>query len=96
MTSHPNRRKGFDPCQSPDPSLVQRVREWAGWTQEFSALTVCSALNSWQGWEAPKGTPTHRRMHPAFWRLYLIEVGLDPDQPVEPQLLKPPPARRGV
>ena len=86
MGNHPNRGRGHNPCRTPTPEDVKRARQWAGLTQEAAAAKVCAALNSWQCWEAPVDTPTHRRMHPAFWRLFQKEVGLDPDRPLGPQL----------
>jgi DNA-binding transcriptional regulator YiaG len=87
MASHTQRRKAFTPCRAPTPDEVKRAREWAQLTQAQAAEAVCSALRSWQQWEALEGTPDNRRMHPAFWRLFQKEVGLDPDRPLGPQLV---------
>ena len=53
----------------PTPAQIRAARERAGLTQTQAAARVYAKLRSWQDWEAGK-----RRMHPAFWRLFLIQT----------------------
>jgi len=56
---------------SPDPKKIRQAREKAGLTQTEAADMVHSSLRAWQYWEAGK-----RKMHPAFYELFLIKTGL--------------------
>lgn len=56
---------------SPDPKKIRQARERAGLTQEAAGELIYSARRSWQDWEAGR-----RKMHPAFYELFLIKTGL--------------------
>lgn len=59
---------------TPTPEEILQARERAGLTQTEAAELVCSSPNAWQKWEATLGTVSHRKMHPAFWKLFRIET----------------------
>ena len=69
MTSHPNRSRSGNRAASPAPADVRAARKAARLTQTEAAKLVCSALRTWQDWEA--GTAP---MHPGLWRLFRIET----------------------
>lgn len=58
--------------ERPTPAAIEARRRQAGLTQSAAAALVHSSLRGWQQWEAG-----HRKMHPAFWELFLYKVGLD-------------------
>lgn len=58
--------------ERPTPALIEAQRRQVGLTQSAAAALVHSSLRGWQQWEAG-----HRKMHPAFWELFLYKVGLD-------------------
>jgi DNA (cytosine-5)-methyltransferase 1 len=55
--------------QSPTPEQLKQSRREAGLTQSESANLIYSELRTWQHWE--KGD---RKMHPAFFELFLIKT----------------------
>lgn len=57
--------------QKPTSEQICAAREAAGLTQSAAAALVHANLRSWQKWEAGE-----RAMHPAFWELFLIKMGL--------------------
>jgi putative transcriptional regulator len=74
MSNHPNRNKSVPSTAStPTPSEVRAARERAGLTQTEAATLIHTSLRGWQQWEAPVDTPDHRRMHPAFFELFLLK-----------------------
>lgn len=68
MTNHPNRGRDSK-SGNPTSAEIRAAREGAGLSQTEAAALIDSALRSWQDWESGR-----RRMHPAFWRLFLIET----------------------
>jgi DNA (cytosine-5)-methyltransferase 1 len=54
---------------APEPSVIEAERRRAGLTQTRAAELVHGSLRGWQQWEAGD-----RRMHPAFWELFLLKV----------------------
>lgn len=75
MVNHPNRsRSKPHASRNPEPTEIRAAREAAGLTQTQAAALVHTELRAWQQWEAEKGTPSHRRMHAAFWELFRIKV----------------------
>lgn len=65
MTDATNdRRKNLHPS----PEEIVAARHAAGLTQREAAAIVQVSLRAWQHWEYGK-----RNMHPALWRLFLIE-----------------------
>ena len=66
--NHPNRGpKG--PSSNPAPSAIRGVREDAKLSQTEAARMIHSSLSAWQKWEQGD-----RRMHPAFWELFLLKA----------------------
>jgi DNA-binding transcriptional regulator YiaG len=59
---------------TPTAAEVAAERELAGLTQKEAAELVCASANTWQKWEAPPGTVSHRAMHPGFWKLFRLEI----------------------
>ena len=57
----------------PAPAEIRSARERAGLTQTQAAQLVHGTLRAWQGWEAPEGEPSARRMHPGLWELFLLK-----------------------
>jgi DNA (cytosine-5)-methyltransferase 1 len=55
--------------KSPSPVEIRAAREAAGLTQTEAGALIYAALITWQQWEAGK-----RRMHAAFWELFLRKV----------------------
>lgn len=95
--SHRDRsKKQHDPCHMPSPAEVKAARGWAGLSQREAADRVCGSQRAWENWEQPKGSAEHRPMHSGLWRLFLLEIGLDPDVALAPQLRKLEPNRRDV
>jgi len=71
MSNHPNRsNKNPDAARNPTPKEIRKAREEAGLTQTEAGELVYTECRVWQQWEAVPGTPSHRRMHPAFWDLF--------------------------
>lgn len=54
---------------APDPQTIRDARIKAGLTQGQAALLVNTKWRVWQQWELGL-----RRMHPAFWELFLIKL----------------------
>jgi DNA-binding transcriptional regulator YiaG len=76
MANHPNRGGGKGArCKSPKPDEIKDMRQFAILTQKEAADLICASERTWQQWESGD-----RRMHPAFWKLFLILalVGQDP------------------
>lgn len=82
MTNHPNRSRAGSPARNPDPAEVRAAREavqvrWGlGITaaQTWCAEQVHTTARAWQQWETEAESPSHRRMHPAFWELFRIKA----------------------
>ena len=71
MTSHPNRSSTPTAASTPTPAQIRQAREAAGLTQTAAGQLVHSTCRVWQQWEAGD-----RRMHPAFFELFVIKAGL--------------------
>lgn len=65
----PTRTTSASVANSPDKEQIRAAREAAGLTQTAAAALIHCTLRGWQEWEAG-----NRRMHPAFWELWLIKV----------------------
>lgn len=71
MPNHPNRGpKG--PLSNPAPAEIRSARESVGLSQTDAGDLVHTTCRVWQQWEAGD-----RRMHPAFWELFRIKVGVE-------------------
>jgi hypothetical protein len=70
MVNHPNRggRVG-GPHQNPTTEAIVAARVQANMTQLQAATLIYSTLTNWQSWEAGS-----KRMHPAFFELFLIKT----------------------
>lgn len=67
MTSHPN-RSGVHASRNPTPAEVLAARSAVGLSQTAAGALVHTTCRTWQQWEAGD-----RRMHPAFWELFLLK-----------------------
>jgi len=67
MSSHPNRGRVGSAASNPRPEDVIALREKYGLTQTEAAKRWLTSINAVQKWEAPVGTPNHRRVHPLMW-----------------------------
>lgn len=71
MANHPNRGRDRGKAgTTPTAEMILLAREAAGLTQEAAALVVYTSWRTWQDWERGE-----RRMHPAFWELFLLKTG---------------------
>lgn len=74
MANHPNRSARGSGSENPSPAEIRAARESAGLTQTEAGRLVHTTCRTWQQWEAEEGADGHRRMHPAFWELFLIKL----------------------
>ena len=65
----PGRDKGRRPSRNPDPSDIKAARVAAGLTATEAATLLHTSYRAWKQWE-----DGDRRMHPAFWELFLIKT----------------------
>jgi len=70
MTNHPNRSRAKSPASNPTPNEILGCRINSGLTQTQAAGLIYCSLNAWQQWESGR-----RRMHPAFFELFLKKTG---------------------
>jgi DNA-binding transcriptional regulator YiaG len=70
MSNHPNRSRAKSPASNPNPDQILGCRINSGLTQSNAAATIYCSLRTWQQWEAGD-----RRMHPAFFELFLKKTG---------------------
>ncbi|MGZ8220089.1 MAG: helix-turn-helix domain-containing protein [Methylobacter sp.] len=54
---------------NPTPEQIIQARTDAGLTQTQAAETIHCSLGAWKKWESGE-----RKMHPAFWELFLIKT----------------------
>lgn len=87
MANHPNCSRAKSQASNPHPDEIIGMRINAGLTQQQAAALVHSKLKSWQNWEAEPGSPSHRRMDPAKWELFLLKTG-QADLVLDPRFLK--------
>jgi hypothetical protein len=93
MTNHPNRSKKIQSEGSnPTPEAVRQAREDVQarlGIGVFEAQTLCAKnvftnYRAWQQWETSADNKiSHRRMHPAFWKLHNLtkdEIKKDPEK----------------
>lgn len=62
------------PMTSPTPSEIREARKQAGLTQTAAAKLIGKPLRTWQGWEAPEGMASHRKMDAALWELWELKL----------------------
>jgi len=70
MPNHPNRGPQ-GPSSNPATTEIRAARESAGISQTAAAALLHTTCRTWQQWEAGD-----RRMHPAFWELFLLKTAL--------------------
>lgn len=71
---HANRSKqNRTAAANPAPAEVRAARERAKHTSAQAAAAIYSTATTWDEWE--KDESTRRRMHPAFFELYLLKTG---------------------
>ena len=70
MSNHPNRSRARSPASNPDKEGISASRISAGLTQTQAAAVIYCSLRAWQQWESGE-----RRMHPAFFELFLKKTG---------------------
>lgn len=70
MSNHPNRSRGGSPSRNPTHEEIRTAREAVGLSQTAAGALVHTTCRTWQQWEAGD-----RRMHPAFWELFVIKAG---------------------
>lgn len=58
----------------PSPEEIRARREACGLTQTEAGRLLHTTCRTWQQWEAPVDSQTHRRMHPAFWELFQLKT----------------------
>ena len=54
---------------TPTPAAIRTAREAAGLSQTAAGALVHTTCRTWQQWEAGD-----RRMHPAFWELFVLKA----------------------
>lgn len=54
----------------PAPNQIKALREAARLSQSEAAELVHATRRTWQNWEAPEGSASHRAMPPAAWELF--------------------------
>lgn len=54
----------------PAPAQIKALRDAARLSQSEAAALVHATRRTWQNWEAPEGTASHRAMPPAAWELF--------------------------
>jgi DNA-binding transcriptional regulator YiaG len=57
----------------PTPDEVRAARLAAGLTQTEAAAVIGKPLRTWQNWEAPADSPSHRSMDAALFELFLLK-----------------------
>lgn len=78
MTAHPNRSRAAGPANNPSPDEIRAARAAAGLTQEQAAALVWRSRPWWLKCELPPDDPSHRRIEPAVWALFLLRTGQHP------------------
>jgi putative transcriptional regulator len=79
MTNHPN-RSGRGKSRNPKPAEIKAARIKAGLSQTAAGELIHVNQQTWNQYETDDGAVTngghsmHRRMHPAFWELFLRKV----------------------
>ncbi|MFA6904414.1 MAG: helix-turn-helix domain-containing protein [Gallionellaceae bacterium] len=78
MSNHPNRSRQRNLARNPTPEEIRQAREAAGLTQTAAAAILHTTCRTFQQWEAGD-----RRMHPAFWELFIAKTGPGAEDMVE-------------
>lgn len=75
MPNHPNRSRAANRASNPTPDEILGTRFSARLTQQQAADLVYTTAKTWRNWEADESSPSHRRMHPAIFELFLLKTG---------------------
>jgi DNA-binding transcriptional regulator YiaG len=59
--------------KAPRPDELKSLRESLGLTQKEAASLVHVDSRTWQKWEASEELKNHRKIHLAFYELFLIK-----------------------
>lgn len=60
--------------RAPTPEEIRAAREAVGLSQTAAAALIWKPIKTWQNWEAPEDSPSHRKMDPAFFELFTIKI----------------------
>lgn len=70
VPNHPNRTaRGGSPSRNPTPGEIRSARDAAGLSAAQAGALVHTTGRVFQQWAAGD-----RRMHPAFWELFLLKI----------------------
>lgn len=58
----------------PTPEEIRAARLAAGLTQMQAGALIGTSRRTWQNWEAPVGSPSHRNMPVAKWRFFNLLI----------------------
>lgn len=58
----------------PTPEEIRAARLAAGLTQMQAGALISALRRTWQNWEAPVGSPSHRNMPVAKWRFFNLLI----------------------
>jgi DNA-binding transcriptional regulator YiaG len=68
-----------EPLSDPTPNAIRETRQYAGLTLARACKLLHVHQDTWAKWESGA-----RTMHPAFWELFLLKIGVvtlsPPDQ----------------
>jgi DNA (cytosine-5)-methyltransferase 1 len=70
MSNHQNRGPQ-GPSSNPTAGEIRAAREAVQLSQTDAAALIHASLGAWQKWEQGD-----RRMHPAFWELFQLKIGV--------------------
>jgi DNA-binding transcriptional regulator YiaG len=59
---------------TPTPDQIREARQRAGLSQTAAAALIGKPLRTWQNWEAPIGSPGHRKMDAALWEYWNMKA----------------------
>lgn len=60
--------------ESPKPIELKALRKSLNLTQDEAASIVHVDIRTWQKWESNDWNKNHRKMHPAFYELFLLKT----------------------
>lgn len=63
----------------PTPEQIKAARLAAGLTLTQAGELIGATRRTWQNWEAPVGSPSHRNMPVAKWRLFNLLIEKEPE-----------------
>lgn len=63
----------------PTLQTIKAARLAAGLTQTQAGALIGASRRTWQNWEAPADSPSHRNMPVAKWRLFNLLIEKEPE-----------------